>query len=501
MRMLATQSEMDAALFTASSEKKLLVLEFTASWCGPCQKIAPAYEALAAEFPQVIFAKVDATKSQEMVGKYRITVMPTFKGFCDHTEVFSVRGANEAALRASIAQHACTSTGGVLEVPLMLQALEGALAKCVPCVSTINQANLPEGDDNARPLPSQNDITTPPLMTGQDAVKQHQTTPGRSVVSILALSAGTTVGLALLFEAQHSELASSQPLQMALATGACSLLLLCIRKARKQRQESCVGGGAKSASAAMIPLDATGWRADTIGALCAEQNANAQPLVNQKKQPSGFVWARFQLKEIASCFASPVRDVATRRKGVPLFHVTGACPADGIGPMQAMLFAGMYEGSEPASKSLIAVDFWWVKPMVRDPSRVEYQSMCKQHDGPHKNVPSRAAAALYAPIASLFQSRVSSVDNTLRFSVDWQPEYSLWRAVIRSSTDGNAPRFLLCIWLDAFNAQGSSGRLVYQRMADGTALFCCPFRLSSDGISLSLAEEEPCQGVMPSDAT
>jgi thioredoxin 1 len=106
MRSLQTPAEFDAAMAEAAAKGKLLVVDFTASWCGPCQRIAPVYEALAAEFKQVTFVKVDVDENQETAAGCGVSAMPTFKGFRDKKEVFTVRGADEATLRASIAQHA-----------------------------------------------------------------------------------------------------------------------------------------------------------------------------------------------------------------------------------------------------------------------------------------------------------------------------------------------------------------------------------------------------------
>ena len=54
---LRTKAEYDAAI--AASTDKLLVIDFTASWCPPCKMIAPKFEAMAAENTDVVFKKID----------------------------------------------------------------------------------------------------------------------------------------------------------------------------------------------------------------------------------------------------------------------------------------------------------------------------------------------------------------------------------------------------------------------------------------------------------
>ena len=58
---------------------KLLVVDFTAVWCGPCQRIAPAFAALAEEYADSAhFVKVDVDKLGELAAQLGVTSMPTF---------------------------------------------------------------------------------------------------------------------------------------------------------------------------------------------------------------------------------------------------------------------------------------------------------------------------------------------------------------------------------------------------------------------------------------
>lgn len=59
------------------SEHPVLV-DFHATWCGPCKMIAPVIEGLAGEFAgKVKFAKLDVDQSPELAGQYNITGVPT----------------------------------------------------------------------------------------------------------------------------------------------------------------------------------------------------------------------------------------------------------------------------------------------------------------------------------------------------------------------------------------------------------------------------------------
>merc|ERR1711879_869863 len=79
---------------------KIIVADFTASGCGPCQMIAPIFEKMAQEFPEVAFLKVDVNKDPSFAFVFGITTTPTFKLYKDGAEVGGVKGADAAGLRA-----------------------------------------------------------------------------------------------------------------------------------------------------------------------------------------------------------------------------------------------------------------------------------------------------------------------------------------------------------------------------------------------------------------
>merc|ERR1712006_49985 len=72
-----TEAEFDEAL--AAAGDKLVVIDFTATWCGPCQRIAPVFVKLAEEMPDVVFVKVDVDENEETAGSCGISCVPTFQ--------------------------------------------------------------------------------------------------------------------------------------------------------------------------------------------------------------------------------------------------------------------------------------------------------------------------------------------------------------------------------------------------------------------------------------
>ena len=66
----SNSGEMDALVSSAALNGKLIVIDFTATWCGPCKMIAPIFKQLSQEFSGVIFVKVDVDEAPDVAAKY-----------------------------------------------------------------------------------------------------------------------------------------------------------------------------------------------------------------------------------------------------------------------------------------------------------------------------------------------------------------------------------------------------------------------------------------------
>lgn len=85
---------------------KLVVVDFFATWCGPCKRIAPFLEKIAEEKKdKLVMLKVDVDEVEELIGEYSIEVMPTFVFKRKGELVETLVGSNEDKLKELIEKH------------------------------------------------------------------------------------------------------------------------------------------------------------------------------------------------------------------------------------------------------------------------------------------------------------------------------------------------------------------------------------------------------------
>ena len=71
----------------ALSQGKLMMMDFWASWCGPCRMLGPVIEQLDNQYPDVVVGKVNVDDEQELAMRYGVMSIPTVIFFKDGKEI------------------------------------------------------------------------------------------------------------------------------------------------------------------------------------------------------------------------------------------------------------------------------------------------------------------------------------------------------------------------------------------------------------------------------
>ena len=92
--------------FDNTIESGVVVVDFFATWCGPCKMLSPVIDELSGELENVNFVKVDIDQSMDLAQKFKIVSVPTLKVFKNGEEVDTLMGfMHKEVLKSKVEAH------------------------------------------------------------------------------------------------------------------------------------------------------------------------------------------------------------------------------------------------------------------------------------------------------------------------------------------------------------------------------------------------------------
>ncbi|KAJ9543261.1 hypothetical protein OSB04_022968 [Centaurea solstitialis] len=102
VNLITTKDVWDQKMSEAMTQHKVVIANFSATWCDPCKSIAPFYVELSVKHPSILFMTIDVDELTDFSKQWEVKATPTFYFLRDGEQIDKLVGANKQELEKKI---------------------------------------------------------------------------------------------------------------------------------------------------------------------------------------------------------------------------------------------------------------------------------------------------------------------------------------------------------------------------------------------------------------